>query len=238
MNLFTFKFSSWDIIIISLIVAFGVLIVPILLRLIPLTIKKQKRKAMRIGAFLQRLYWLLVILYVMIKLIQIQPVYGVLTNLLICFSTWSFIRNFFAGMILYFSDEYKSGGLVLLLENSGTIETIGVFYTALKQDNNTLIYVANSQISKSIVSRQISIKERNVIEFNIQFPKGGAVTELSAKLRKTLLSNPWVDASEPIKIDLKNNLEETIEFKVVLYGGNSEQLTHVPEMTKSAMRTN
>ncbi|GAA4865820.1 mechanosensitive ion channel family protein [Saccharopolyspora rosea] len=115
--------------------------------------ERRLQRARTIGSVLKSLasfliFGLAVIYVLQVLNVQIAPVLasaGVL-GVAVAFGAQNLVRDFLSGMFMLVEDQYGVGDVVDLGEASGTVESVGLRVTTLRDINGTVWYVRNGEI--------------------------------------------------------------------------------------------
>ena len=72
------------------------------------------------------------------------------------FAQWSILSNITSGLVLFFSNDIRSGEHVTIMEKdmeiSGVVLEIGIMFTRIKTDDKGLVSIPNSIIMQKMIS--------------------------------------------------------------------------------------
>jgi len=136
--------------------------------------ERRKQRSMTMGALLKRIatgfIWTVMILMILDQLeYNIAPLLasaGIL-GVAFGFGAQSLVKDFLSGIFMIFEDQYGVGDVVDLGEANGTVETVGLRVTRLRDVNGTVWYVRNGEILR--VGNQSQNWARTVLDITVAY---------------------------------------------------------------------
>lgn len=117
--------------------------------------------------------------------------------------TWFIVRDFVAGLVFKFNDDYKKGQLLEVNNFKGFIERINYLNIDLISNEGEVIKIPYSKIQTNIHKK--SVLDKNTIRhnFQLQFPLSVSFDNIKEEIINEILLTPGIDLSkEPIvKLD-------------------------------------
>lgn len=93
-----------------------------------------------------------------------------IAGLALSLSVQNIMSNLFSGITILFTHPFEAGNFVEIAGKSGTVKTIGLFYTVIETGDKVNISIPNSDItSSSILNYSISGQRRVDMEFGASY---------------------------------------------------------------------
>jgi small conductance mechanosensitive channel len=115
--------------------------------------ERRRQRARTIGSVLKSLTSLVIfglaVMYVLKSLgVELAPLIASagVVGVAVAFGAQNLVRDFLSGMFMMVEDQYGVGDVVDLGEATGTVETVGLRVTTLRDLNGTVWYVRNGEI--------------------------------------------------------------------------------------------
>lgn len=90
-----------------------------------------------------------------------------LAGLIVAFSVQSLIRDFFAGFFIILENQYKLGDLVRIADKIGTVESLSLRVTILREENGAVHFIPNGEVK--VVSNMSIEWARAIVDIAVPF---------------------------------------------------------------------
>ena len=223
----------WKILVLALMVAFAITLLPLLVRLLPFFTKnkKLKKKTARIGAFVHRLFWGLIVFFALVVGLNMNIVFGSLFALLILIAGRFYVFNYIAGLAMYFSDEFGEYNREIYDRKlNGRINKIGVFYSEIEQSEGQLFYIENTQLRVLKIKRTTQASDSHTVTIHYKVPNDKSINLLKEDLNDRLLNNPFVKLDHPIKIEVDEVKDDFIVFSISLNVDDDQAIDQIRKL--------
>lgn len=91
-------------------------------------------------------------------------------GLIIGFAARTTLGNFVAGVLIAFTQPVRLGDEVVLGEDAGTVEEIGLTYTFVRTDDNARLVIPNERLASDTIRNTTIVDRTTVAEVTVQVP--------------------------------------------------------------------
>ncbi len=91
-------------------------------------------------------------------------------GLIIGFAARTTLGNFVAGVLIAFTQPVRLGDEVVLGEDTGTVEEIGLTYTFVRTDDNARLVIPNERLASDTIRNTTIVDRTTVAEVTVQVP--------------------------------------------------------------------
>ncbi len=91
-------------------------------------------------------------------------------GLIIGFAARTTLGNFVAGVLIAFTQPVRLGDEVVLGEDTGTVEEIGLTYTFVRTDDNARLVIPNERLASDTIRNTTIVDRATVAEVTVQVP--------------------------------------------------------------------
>ncbi len=188
----------------ALVLAAGIILTKVLLRLICRTLDKSKLEPTAVS-FLRSL--LGVILYVLVAVIVLSVLNVPMTSIITVIGTMGLaiglalqnsLSNVAGGFLILFSKPLKVGDFVEFAGVTGTVESIAILQTKLRRPDGTTVFIPNGKISDAMVLNY-SEDPRRRLDLDIGISYEADSEHAKAVIQKLLKQHPYAEQDpEPL----------------------------------------
>jgi small conductance mechanosensitive channel len=91
-------------------------------------------------------------------------------GLIIGFAARTTLGNFVAGILIAFTQPVRLGDEVILGEDAGTVEEIGLTYTFVRTEDNARLVIPNERLASDTIRNTTIVDRTTVAEVTVQVP--------------------------------------------------------------------
>src|SRR3954469_995609 len=91
-------------------------------------------------------------------------------GLIIGFAARTTLGNFVAGVLIAFTQPVRLGDEVILGEDAGTVEEIGLTYTFVRTEDNARLVIPNERLASDTIRNTTIVDRTTVAEVTVQVP--------------------------------------------------------------------
>ena len=91
-------------------------------------------------------------------------------GLIIGFAARTTLGNFVAGVLIAFTQPVRLGDEVILGEDTGTVEEIGLTYTFVRTEDNARLVIPNERLASDTIRNTTIVDRTTVAEVTVQVP--------------------------------------------------------------------
>ena len=186
---------------------------------------------------LERLFWALYVLGALGAFIRLNPVVGAIIAALILATTWGFLRNYVAGLIILAEGSIKMGQSVRFDSYEGKVVKLNVLNCDIELDDSgkeilkvPYFILASKLVVKTSPSENV-VTQTSILEID----RKRDPLYVEGQIETTLINMPWLLAEEGFSIERLDNTDEHYRFRVVLQGIDKKQLRRGVEELKSTI---
>lgn len=184
-----------------------------------------------------RVFWALYILGTLGTLIKPNPIVGAVIAALILATTWTFIRNYVAGILVLAEGGIKVGQSIRFDSYEGKVVKLNALNCDIELDDSgkeTLKVPYTILASKMVV--KTSPSENVVTQISIlEIDNSRDPLMVEGQIENTLINMPWLVAEEGYSIERLENTDNFYRFRVVLQGIDKKQLRRGAEELKTVL---
>jgi len=183
--------------------------------MLPILLSKDKGSAQHHGTFdkVEIVVWTVFVMVFIYYSLLSSLLVTVILLLLTVFAFYDFWKNYFAGIILRFSDKIQPGDSITVNDYSGKIIEFGNRALKMVSSGGEEILIPYQRINAAI-----KIGQKNVpkVLFKTFVLEGVVKDHAKAKqqLEKALFNNPWIIISKPVTIALEEQ-RASLSFHVL-----------------------
>lgn len=138
-------------------------------------------------------------------------------GLALSLSIQNLLANLFSGLTLLVTHPFKDGDLVDIGSRSGTVKSVGLFYTVVDTLDNKLISIPNSDVTSSSVVNYSSEPLRRV-DLTYTTSYDSAQKDVRAAIAEAIeLTGKVIDTPAPPFVEILSYGESSIEYVVRLW---------------------
>lgn len=177
-------------------------------------------------SLINRSSWAIFLLISLGTFIKTNPIVGSVIAGVLVFSLWSFLRNFLSGLVLQYSGRYSAGQSVRIDGDEGTITAMGAFSCELTLASNThdIMQIPYGHLTEARITQTSPSSNRVSSTMDLAIPKQRSVLEAEGKIQDQLYNNSWLLLEDQHSIELLNELENELQFRVVIHGMDARHL--------------
>ncbi len=186
---------------------------------------------------LERLFWAIFVLGFLITLISLNPLVGAIMAALMLATTWGFIRNYVAGILVLAEGAIKVGQSIRFDTYEGKVVTLNALNCDVELDDTgkETLKVPYSKLASQLLVKT-SPSENIVTQTSIlEVDATRDAIAVEGQIEDVLINMPWLVAEEGYSIERLENGENRLRFRVVLQGIDKKQLRRGVEQLKVEM---
>ncbi|HCA04889.1 MAG TPA: mechanosensitive ion channel protein MscS [Ruminococcaceae bacterium] len=127
------------------------------------------------------------------------------------------IKNFVSGMIIIFSKPFTAGDLIEFEGFEGYVQSIRIFYTAIKTYENKIVQIPNSRLTADNVTNCSAGEYRRVsLKFTVSYED--KLSLVKSVIFGVISKNDKILAEPEPKIYVSNHLDSGVEITVFVWG--------------------
>ncbi len=186
---------------------------------------------------LERLFWSLFALGSLGALIKPNPLVGSIIVVLVLATTWGFIRNYVAGILILTGGGIKVGQSIRFDSYEGKVVRLNALNCDIELDDTgkeTLKVPYSTLASQPLI--KTSPSENRVTQISIlEIGENQDPLVVEEQIESTLLNMPWLVAEDGYSIERLENGDDHFRFRVVLQGIDKKQLRQGAEELKAVV---
>lgn len=162
------------------------------------------------------------------------PLLGLIFLAIIIGGTWGFLRDYFAGLLFRFTNNFRPGHRIKIENQSGVIKHLGRLAVEIEVENGELLIMPYGQLANASLIRESQSENVYSYAFELEIPEKMRHPEIKNHLRSKILNLPWsVGARDPYveKIDATSPLT----YQVVLYSISDKYFPLMEEKLRSEL---
>ncbi|MBA3718365.1 MAG: mechanosensitive ion channel family protein [Actinobacteria bacterium] len=119
-------------------------------------------------------------------------------GLVIGFAARTTLGNFVAGILIAFTQPVRLGDRIVIGEQSGIVEEIGLTYTFVRTDGNSRLVIPNERLASDTIENTTIIDREKVAEVTVQVPLTQDLDAVVGLLREQVASerDPDVEVTD------------------------------------------
>jgi MscS family membrane protein len=136
------------------------------------------------------------------------------------FASKDAIANFYGGLTIYMTRPFIVNDFVELPQRTlcGTIESIGWYFTTLRDLSKKPVYVPNSLFATELLVNFSRMTHRRIDEsLSLRYADAGKIESLIEKIRQHLYSHPKIDQGQSIWVFVSTFAESAIILEIKAY---------------------
>jgi len=114
---------------------------------------------------------------------------------------WEYWRNIFAGMLIKFTDQLRTGDFISTDIAVGTIKRISLPRTDLINEKGELVFVPNQRLRNSVVTHLHKTHDVNICVFNVQTREDQTLDDLY----QIAYNCPYIAVNRMVTVELKED---------------------------------
>jgi small-conductance mechanosensitive channel len=173
--------------------------------------------ATELFAWVAFLMWASQLLYSRGQIISIVPL--LIFTIIIILLGWFLLKELVAGIIFRINNRYKINDYIHISGLSGRLLSVGLQCLEIEDAQGRIIAIPYSKVAGNIVSRAYPSQSILSHNFVLKIGRGDEanIFNLIEKLRKTILTLPWSAQKKEPKIEIADESEDSIAFRITIY---------------------
>jgi small-conductance mechanosensitive channel len=163
------------------------------------------------------LMWASQLLYSRGQIISLVPL--LIFTIIIIFLGWFLLKDLVAGVIFRINNPYKINDYIQVSGLSGRLISIKLQCLEIEDPHGRVIAIPYSKVAGNIVSRAYPSQSILSHNFVLKMSRGREtnIFNIIEKLRKTILTLPWSAQKKEPKIEIADESEDSITFRITIY---------------------
>lgn len=162
------------------------------------------------------------------------PLLGLIFLAIIIGGTWGFLKDYFAGLLFRFANNFRPGHRIKIENQSGMIKKLGRLAIEIEVENGEVLIMPYSQMANASLIRESQSENIYSYAFELEVPKKLMHPEIKHHLRSKILSLPWsVGARDPFLEKIDSGTPGT--YRVVLYALSDKYFPLMEEKLRSEL---
>ncbi len=188
---------------------------------------------------LERLLWMLFALSSLVAFIKPNPIAGSIVSVILVATSWVFIRNFMAGILILVEAEFKVGQSIRYEGYEGKIKSLKPLNCELVLDDSgkEVVSIPNSKLSGSVLVRTSPSEHIVSISSVVSIPLHENLAKAEGKIESIILNMPWLIRDEGHAFERLDDSESFYNYKIVLHGIDKLQLREGMQHLKASLRS-
>lgn len=174
-------------------------------------IKERQVSTIKWWQRIQIIIWLLFVVLFYIKMLQANLIITVILSLLLFGIGFSYWRNVFAGILIKFSNQFRTGDIISADFAQGQLRAINLSQTKLVNDKGELVVIPNAKIRASVLKQLYKKNNVQTQAFKVQVP----VNQNAEELYRLVLNCPYISANQEINVEKQSKEAYLIQVSVI-----------------------
>jgi small conductance mechanosensitive channel len=143
--------------------------------------------------------------------------------------TWFVVKDFIAGLVFKFNDNYQIGQFIEVSEIKGHIKNINYLCLDLVSITDEIIKIPYSKIQGNIHKKTKFDKSTIEHKFNLNISKSFSVEKIKEEIKKVVLLTPGVDQKKEPKFKLLDTTERNNNIEITIYILSNKFITSIEQ---------
>lgn len=186
-----------------------------------------KRKVSAWFVIITRLLWGTYSVGSAIALISANQIAGIVIVVVLCASTWFYIRNYIAGLFMLFDPEFNTGQTIRVGQYEGTIKGLRTVRCLIELGNGEILSLPYIELAKSGIVKTSPAEGIISHIFSHDVAKPCQLEKEKTKIMNQLIAMPWLLPNHPPLVELSGENNDAYSFSITIQGINRNQLKRV-----------
>ena len=141
-------------------------------------------------------------------------------------------RDLIFGIFLKAQNKLPEGTVIEIDDTKGKISKTGNFFLNMEDTMGNIKSLSYYKLKSKVISSLGDHHQLEKLDMVFRLPHTDNINELSTKLKKQLLSTPWVAVSQPPKIEKIKRKDDLLLVKVRLFTLNKKYEENIKAMVE------